>query len=164
MYCRCTFVAATIAIVAMTCISEVTSSSCSEFNQFHDFVCPFGKPVTQVSGYYDSIRRDRRYCYGCQTQANATDDTELCYYTDVGRGGKLCALNWYITGFRSSYDNVREDRYFDIKCCRAISDMCTKNCNILDGPLNDLEGDVNYSLKAGQVMVGAVALYYSDKK
>ena len=62
--CRCTFVAATIAILAMTCVSEVASSApCNQFDQGHDFVCPSGKPIVSVSGHHDNWKEDRIYCY-----------------------------------------------------------------------------------------------------
>ena len=160
MYCRYTFVAATIAVLAMTCISEVTSSTpCNEFDQRHDFVCASGKPIIHVSGHHDNGKEDRIYCYGCQTTSRSTSD---CYDTGYVNGfdatlNTQCRPDYYISAVWSEHDNGKEDRRFAFRCCR-VSGLCTRNC-YLDGPVNNFDGDMNYNLKAGQVIVGAYSTH-----
>ncbi|XP_065888124.1 dermatopontin-like [Dysidea avara] len=155
-HCWCTFVVATIAVLVMT---EITSSTpCSEFGQRHDFVCASGKPIIHVSGRHvrdNNGKEDRVYCYGCRATSRSTSD---CY--DTGYVNELddtlstqCHPDYYISGVWSERDNGK-DRRFAFRCCR-VSGLCTRNC-YLDGPVNNFDGDMNYNLKAGQVIAGAV--------
>ena len=158
--CRCTFVAITIAILAMTCVSGVTSSTpCNQFDQGHDFVCPSGKPIVSVSGHHNNWKEDRIYCYGCQTASRSTTD---CY--DTGYVNEFdatlntqCAPNYYLSGVWSYHDNGKEDRRFAFRCCK-VSGLCTRNC-YFDGPVNEYDGNMNYNLKTGQVIVGAYSIH-----
>jgi len=160
VYCRCTFVAATIAVLAMAFVSEVTSSTgCSPLYHGHDFVCPSGKPIVRVFGRHYSGKKDREYCYGCQTASRSTTD---CY--DTGYVNEFdttfntqCQPNYYLSGVWSYYDNSKEDRRFAFRCCK-VSGLCTRNC-YFDGPVNEYDGPMDYNLKAGQVIVGAYSTH-----
>ena len=159
--CRCTFVAAAIAILAMTCISEVTSSSCNRFDRYHRFACPSGKPICSVSGYHSNSKEDRIYCYNCHTESGSTSATS-CYETGYvnsfdGRVRVRCDPDYYISGVRSYHSNSKEDRRFAFKCCK-ISGLCTKNCH-KDGPVNNYDGRMDYHLHAGEVIVGAESVH-----
>ena len=73
-----------------------------------------------------------------------------------------CRPDYYISGVWSYHDNGKEDRRFSFRCCK-VSGLCTRNC-YLDGPVNNLDGDMNYNLKAGQVIVGAYSTHDNYKQ
>ena len=152
--------AATIAILAITCVSEVTSTECNQFYQRHDFVCPSGKPIVRVSGHHDNGKEDRVYCYGCRTER--TQSTTDCY--DTGYVNEFdaalltqCRPHYYLSAVWSEFNHPTEDRRFGYRCCK-VKYMCTKNCELV-GPVNDYDGEIDYSVGARQVIVGAYSTH-----
>ena len=124
-------------------ISRVNSSTCNEFDEYHNFAYPTGHSISHVYGQYSSRREDRMYCYGCQS----TNPISIpkCYQTNYinlwdSPVAILCHPNHYIAGVRSFHDNHREDRRFDFKCC-TNSGQCTRNC-YLEGPVNEWNGNM----------------------
>ena len=162
VYCRCMFVAATIAILAMTCVSGVTSSAeCNQFFQRHDFVCPSGKPINHVSGHHDNSKEDRVYCYGCELETQSSTDCYDTGYVNEFDAALLtqCRPNYYLSAVWSEFDHPTQDRRFAYRCCR-VSGLCTRNCK-LEGPVNYYDGEMNYSSQAGQVFTGAYSTHNS---
>jgi len=152
---------AVIAILAMY-ISGVNSQSgdfgCSQFDQSYDFECSAGSSINSVTGYHSNDFEDRIFCYSCQSNSGCDINDSQCYNTGYVNEFDapvitLCKPNFFIAGVSSYHDNSKEDRRFDFKCCKNTGQYIN-NCT-LDGPVNNFDGTMNYTLSPGQVIVGA---------
>ena len=127
-------------------------------------MCPPGHSIYHVWGYHDNGKEDRIYCYNCR---NNSGSLSHCYQTGYVNSwnnavATLCHPDYYIAGVRSYHDNKREDRRFDYTCCKNTN-QCTRKC-FLDGPVNNWDGDMDYRLQTGQVIVGAFSWHRNDKQ
>ena len=160
-YCRTTFLAAAVAILAVVKSEEVNSlRACNAFDQPLNFACPTGYAIDHISGYHDNGREDRIYCYSCQRISQNYSD---CYNTGFINDWDqpvvtVCSSNqYYIAGVNSYHDNGPEDRRFEYTCCSSRQ-ICTRNCYIV-GPVNNYDGKMDYELKPGNVAVGAFSVH-----
>ena len=142
---RCIFAAATIAILAITCASE--PSSC--------ILATGSRPIIHV---YRSPFEDDEYCYSSRT---ASRSTRLCVREYFGQPSSIhdrpsidikCNTDYYISAIWATRDRLPEAQLErGYRCCR-VSNLCTKNC-YNDGPIH-IDGDMDYKVKDGQVIVG----------
>ena len=171
IHCRYAFLATAVAILAMTKMGEAmpkmdetdSLGACNEFDQPLDFQCPTGYSIDHISGYHNSDYEDRVYCYSCQkVSVNYTDCYDTGYVNDWGQPVvTVCKSNqYYIAGVDSYHSNPNEDRRFNYKCCSS-SQFCTKNCFTV-GPVNNYDGNMAYSVKGSNVIVGAFSIHEDE--
>ena len=138
-------------------ISVSEASSCSLHDKTHNFICPLGKSLYSVSGSYSgSYKKDRQYCYGCQSHSSFKN-YETCYNTKYVNNwdlpvAVLCKPDHFIVGVRSYHNNHFEDRRFRFRCCK-FRYACTRYC-YYQGPVNKFHGSMKFSQR-GKVIVGA---------
>ena len=161
---RSTFAAATVVILAIMVTSQTTDVACNSFDLAHNFSCPFGQPIINVSGHHDNRFEDRMYCYSCRPDSkNATDCYQTGFVNELDNPvATLCRPNYYIAGVYSDHDNTREDRRFDYRCCENTY-QCTRDC-ILTGPVNTFDGVMSYNSSHGNVIVGAFSWHDNVKE
>ena len=142
---------------------ECSSGPCNIFDQYHNFVCPYGQSISRVWGWHDNKREDRIYCYNCQSTGGSGSS---CYSTGYVNSfdypvAVQCKPNYYFAGVRSTHQNKPEDRQFDFRCCRS-NNKCTANCRLV-GPVNDFDGGMDYNLK-GRVIIGAFSWHLNKRE
>ena len=137
---------------------------CNKFDKYHNFKCPSGRPISRVWGHHDNGKEDRIYCYSCDQTAPTASS---CYTTGYVNNYNYavayqCSPNYYIAGVTSVHDNGYEDRRFSFQCCKNTGN-CTTQCS-LAGPENKFDGNMDYRVPQGYVVIGAFSWHSNSKQ
>jgi hypothetical protein len=127
-------------------LAEVAVSYQNDWDRDLRVECAKGQAIHQFRSEHDNRREDRRWRFDCKKFSDSSGVYCNWHYRINTWDAPMlfmCPANQYMAGVRSRHDNHREDREWDVLCCRK-QNFCTKNC-FLTRYVNDWDRPLHYN-------------------
>jgi len=135
----------------------------NDWDDDHYKQCNAGESVSRIQSVHDNGKEDRRWRVDCQN-TGATDD---CVWTADLNGWDedifyLCQDNRVITGWASRHNNGKEDRIFQVQCCRKPNTP-PSNC-VLTNWANDWDQKMDFQTGANKGITAMFSVHDNNKE
>ncbi|XP_064621729.1 hemagglutinin/amebocyte aggregation factor-like [Lineus longissimus] len=122
-------------------------------------VCPIHQTFSRLESQHSNRKEDRTWTYTCKESPAKFGPVDRWSEEWTVMDAKVrheCGSNEVVAGFRSEHSNHHEDRKWQFMC-RQLTFGTLTDCMWTGFWINDLDGDLNYDIPAGHMMVGLLS-------